>query len=332
MHSNLADEEGRVTRRLVDFLERRAVGGCGTIVLESSSVDGQRGGTPGCLRIDEEGCEAGLAELVERIKEHSTRIIAQLWHAGPRAHCACDQRISASVHPDAEPSVRALREEEVPAIADQFVGAAVRANLVGFDAVEIHAAHGYLLHQFLSTKSNFREDRYGGNLVGRFEILREIREGISRVCPKLPVVLRASVERDDDVTGLGDLIESTGFQAVDVREGFTSYPPLRPDGRPPRCHTFDLAARIRPRCGLPIMLGGGILDAKSAELALTTVDADAIVVGRALLADPEWAHHVLENRPIAVCKYDCEPSCYGEVKSGRRIRCVYHEDSSGTAE
>ncbi|HEX3556394.1 MAG TPA: NADH:flavin oxidoreductase [Thermoanaerobaculia bacterium] len=324
MATNRADKEGTAGPRLIRFLARRALGGCGMIIVESATVDAAHGSVHRNLRLDVDDSLPGLRQLVQRLHDAGAVAVAQLWHAGPRARLpAGGVPVSVSEALPGAPAARCLREGEIRAIVRKFIEAGERAAKAGFDAVEVHAAHGYLLHVFIDRLTNRRQGAYGGALVERFRILREIRAGLGRIRPGLPVLLRLSLRADDDFPGIGAVVEAAGFDAVDVRTGFSSAPPSGSTDSG-RGGTLELARRLRKHVRSPILAGGRVLTPADAEKAVSDVGLDAVVLGRPLLADPDWARKALAGSSVVLCIYDCDPSCYSSFKAGKPLRCVHY--------
>jgi 2,4-dienoyl-CoA reductase-like NADH-dependent reductase (Old Yellow Enzyme family) len=217
-----------------------------------------------------------------------------------------------------------LEISEIKTIVQDFIKAGDRAARAGCDALEIHATHGYLLHHFIDRITNRRHDAYGGSIGRRYRILAEIRDGLRSKHPNLPVLLRLSLRPDDDFPILSIVIQEAGFDAVDVRTGFSSMPKSDNETPVPPGYTLELARKLRPYLNLPLMTGGRILTLEQAEQAVLEVGLDAIVLGRPLLADPDWARKALSGETITLCRYDCEPSCYGKFKEGELLHCVYY--------
>src|SRR5262249_16888500 len=161
-----------------------------------------------------------------------------------------------------------------------------RAARAGSDALEIHAAHGYLLHHFIDRVTNRRRDAYGRSIEGRYRILAEIRIGLRVLYPKLPVILRLSLRSDDDFPSIAQIIQEAGFDAVDVRTGFSSMPKADAETSIPVGYTLNLARELRPHLKIPLMTGGRITIPEEAEKAVAEYGLDAIILGRPLLADP----------------------------------------------
>ena len=324
MSTNRADGLGRVTTSLIRYLKRRSMGGCGLIVVESATVDSTLGATGRTLRIDGDEQIPGLRELVSELHQCGAIVAAQLWHAGPRAEVKDGLPISPSGTTAGMPVSRELGISEIESIARLFIEAGDRAVQAGFDAVEIHAAHGYLLHHFIDRVTNRRADEYGSSVEGRYRILSDIRAGIRARSQRLPVILRLSLRPDDDFAAIGAAIQDAGFDGVDVRTGFSSMPSA-PGASVEAGYTLDLARKLREQTALPLMTGGRILTPQDAEEALLEYGLDAVVLGRPLLADPDWARKSYAGDEITLCLYDCEPSCYSRFKEGDDLHCVFHE-------
>lgn len=325
MSTNRADQFGRVTSCLIDYLKRRASEGCGMIIVESATVEANLGSSGRNLRLDNEACIPGLQDLVHDLHAFGTVVVAQLWHAGPRASVMNELPLSPSGTTDGFPISRALGFSEIQTIARHFIEAGGRAARAGIDALEVHAAHGYLLHHFIDRATNQRRDAYGGSLERRYRILTEIRSGLRSLYPKLPVILRLSLRFDDDFPTIAQIIQAAGFDAVDVRTGFSSMPKTGAALSVPVGYTLNLARGLRPHLKIPLMTGGRIITPQEAEKAVREYGLDAIVLGRPLLADPEWVRKASIGQAVIPCRYDCEPSCYSKFKEGELLRCVYYE-------
>lgn len=324
MSTNRADQYGHVTPHLISYLKRRALGGCGMIIVESATVDASMGSCGRNLRLDSEEYISGCRNLVCELHTFCTVVVAQLWHAGPRAYVQTGLPLSPLGTTLRLPIARAMEISEIETVVRHFIDAGDRAARAGFDAVEIHAAHGYLLHHFIDRITNWRQDAYGGSVEGRYRILTEIRTGLRSKHPHLPAILRLSLRSDDDFPTIAKVIQEAGFDAVDVRTGFSSMPRIDAETPVPEGYTLHIARKLRPHLNLPLLTGGRILTPEQAERAVLNDGLDAIVLGRALLADPDWARKALADQAIIPCLYDCEPSCYSRFKEGEFLHCVYY--------
>ena len=294
------------------------------IIIESATVDAVKGTNDRKLRLDNEACLSSLRDFVSDLHSAGPKLVAQLWHAGPRAKLDGGLPLSPSGPLPGFPISRAMTDWDIETVVKQFIGAADRAVRAGFDALEIHAAHGYLLHHFIDRHTNQRKDDYGGSVAARFRILKEIREGIGLKHPEIPVIVRISLRSYDQFPAIGKEIESAGYDAVDVRTGFSSMAKTTGNKPLPPGYTLEIAGMLRPNVNLPLLTGGRILTPLEAARAMEVYGLDAIVVGRPLLSDCDWANKALAGRDIIPCLYDCEPSCYSEFKKGEYLRCVYY--------
>ena len=182
MTTGYANDNGEVNQILIDFYLKRANGGVGLITCESCYVDKGGKGFLGQLSLENDKYIPGLQRLTEPVKSTGAKIVLQLIHCGRQASSALCGGQPAAPSPIPCPVIqempRELSTDEVENLIEAFVKAAARARKAGFDGVEVHAAHGYLLNQFLSPHSNKRTDKYGGDLFARSRILIEIVSGV----------------------------------------------------------------------------------------------------------------------------------------------------------
>lgn len=302
MASDLATPEGEPTRRHFDHYLPRARGGVALVVVEHSYV--QPGGrlTPTQLGIHHDGVVEPFRKLVAAIHATGARVAIQITHAGgatTEAVCGSQPVGPSEVpHPRTGRAPRALGEDELPALAEAFAAAARRARLAGFDAVEIHGAHGFLLNQFLSPLTNRRQDRYGGSLENRarfpLEVVKAVRAAVG---PDFPVMYRLGAA--DNVPGgltleesqeVAPLLVEAGVDLLDISGGLGG---SRPAGAPPG-YFVPLAVGIKQVVEVPVLVTGGITDPFFADEIVRTGKADLVGIGRALLADPDWARKAIE--------------------------------------
>jgi tRNA-dihydrouridine synthase len=212
-----------------------------------------------------------------------------------------------------------------------FVGAAVRAHAAGFDMVELHAAHGYLISQFLSPFENRRDDEYGGSLENRARFGLEILARIKRAMPDFPVIFR--LNGDDFFPG--GMTEEEGLQvavwaaergadAIHVSAGHYRSLPSGAVMIPPmwmqEAPFLRYAAAVRARVKVPVIAVGRLGDPALAESALADGKADYVALGRSLLADPDWVNKVAAGKPVRRC-LACN-TCVDEMRTGAKIGCV----------
>ncbi len=231
MTTGYGSDDGSVNQTLIDFYKRRAEGGVGLIVCESCYVEKGGKGFIGQLSIEDDRFIPGLRRLTEMVKSAGAKIVLQLIHCGRQASSGLCGGQPVAPSPIPCPVIqempRELSTEEVAGIVERFVDAAHRAKEAGFDGVEVHAAHGYLLNQFLSPYSNRRKDVYGGNLSNRSRMLVEIISKIKkRLGEDYPVLCRISADEFvrggltlSDTTIVAGWLQNIGLDAISVSGG-----------------------------------------------------------------------------------------------------------------
>ena len=291
-------------------------GGAGLVMTEATAVVPEGRISPRDLGLWNDEQETAFARIADAVHAHGARIGVQLAHAGRKASTfpalpGFDRGsvpVSAGGWQTVAPSAvafegfdepRALETAELEPLIAAFVDAATRAVRAGIDVVQVHAAHGYLLHEFLSPLSNRRDDDYGGDLTGRARIVREIVRAIRAEHPALPIVVRVSAEdwveggfSVDEAETLAGWLAEDDADLVDVSSGGNS-PTLPPRIGP--SYQVELAAQVR-RGPLPVGAVGLITSAAQAEGILATGQADVVSLARPLLVNPHlplaWAHEL----------------------------------------
>jgi len=278
-------------------LGARAVGGAGLVMAEATAVAPEGRISPNDLGLWSDAHTEALRPIARFIKEQGAVPGIQLAHAGRKASVEVPWKgASALAFAPGSPQPRALDVAELDALVQQFVDATGRAQAAGFEVVEIHMAHGYLLHEFLSPLSNRRSDDYGGVLANRARLPRRVAEAVRKRWPAtLPVFVRISAS--DWVEGGWDLAQSvtlarwlkdTGIDLIDCSSGG-----LVPNARIPAGPGFQtpFATAIRAQVGISTGAVGFITDAVQAEQIVATGLADAVFMARELLRDPYWPLH-----------------------------------------
>ncbi|NPV53056.1 MAG: NADH:flavin oxidoreductase [Firmicutes bacterium] len=320
-----ADESGKATDRFVEHYARRARGGAGLIIVEATSVMPNGKLARSQLGIWDDEQIPGLRRIALACRKAGARVLIQLNHAG--ANTSRDVIGELPVAPSAvvvpglrngdEPP-RALSQPEIRAIIRAFGLAAARAEAAGFDGVEIHGAHGFLVTQFLSPISNRRSDEYGGSLENRMrfaiEIIREVR---GRVGPDFVIGYRlgavdfteGGLTREEG-REVAQALEKEGVDLINVSRGLPgdSGPDL-PEDYPFDC-LVSLAAPIKESVKVPVIAVGRIVEPATAKAILAQGIADMVAVGRGMLADPEWANKAIAGRDSEIMKCrGCADGC-----------------------
>jgi 2,4-dienoyl-CoA reductase-like NADH-dependent reductase (Old Yellow Enzyme family) len=306
-------EDGSATDWHLIHLGHLALGGAGLLFVEATAVEPIGRITPGCHGLYSDANERALERVVAAIRRHSPiKLGIQLAHAGRKGSSEPPWRGGMLIPPEqggwrpVAPSPIPQLPQEAPPVAldradlvrirEAFAGAARRALRLGFDAIELHSAHGYLLHEFLSPIANRREDEYGGSRENRMRFPLEVFEAVRAVWPaERPLGVRIS--STDWVEGGWDLEDSVAYARelkargcdwIDCSGGGVSPQqkiPLAPGYQVP------FSKRIRAEVGMPTVAVGLITDPKHAEAIVAGGEADLVAMARAMLYDPRWAWH-----------------------------------------
>jgi len=316
MATNYASKDGSVAQRQIDYYEERAKGGVGLVIVEITCVDSPVGkGTVRQICIDDDRFIPDLSRLAAAIKQHGAKAAIQIHHAGRQTSARFTGHQPVAPSPISVPGSeqpRELTSEEIAALVAKFAEAAERAKKAGFDGVEIHGAHGYLISEFLSPLSNHRQDAYGGSIENRARFLLEVIEAIrERVGRDYPVWCRLSAMEIGAEGGItleetqvvAQLAEKAGVDAIHV-SAHTVGPARRPPLAQPPCSFVPLAEGVKKVVSIPVITVGRI-PPELGEDVLGDGKADFISIGRPLLADPHLLQKVAMGRTedIRPCLY-----------------------------
>ncbi len=297
-----AGQDGRATDFHLAHLASRAVGGAGLILTEAAAVEARARISVNDLGLWDDAQVEPLARIVRLCKAQGAAVGVQLAHAGRKAWTPTKGKGPfPSVAPSAIPfdadwvAPRELTEPDMDAILPAYEAATRRAVAAGFDVIEIHAAHGYFLHQFLSPISNRRTDAYGGSLENRARMLLRVVDAVRKVLPESqPLFVRLSctdwveggVTIDDQVL-VARWLRTRGADVVDCSSGGSTpqLPPVGPGYQVP------FAERIRREAGIATMAVGLITTPELAEEIVRNGRADLVAMGRELLRNPYWPLH-----------------------------------------
>jgi NADPH2 dehydrogenase len=306
-------ENGSATDWHFTHINSLALSGAAMFCIEATHVEDIGRITPGCLGLYSDANEAALKPILASVRKHSKAAVAmQLAHAGRKASSARPwdggqlippdkggwqtQAPSAVPHKEGEAAPLALDDAGLARIRDAFVASARRAERLGIDAIEVHGAHGYLMHQFLSPISNKRTDKYGGSLENRMRYPLEVFDAVRAAFPdKKPVGIRVSAT--DWVEGGWDLpqtiefakeLKKRGVDWIDVSSGGVS--PLQKIPLGPG-YQVPLAQGVKQATGVTTMAVGLITEPKQAEDIVASGKADMVALARGMLYDPRWGWH-----------------------------------------
>ncbi len=332
---------------MAEYYAQRA--GAGLLITEATTISPQANGwigSPG-IYTDEQG--GAWKQVVDAVHEKGSRIFLQLWHTGRASHSdflggelpvapsairmnGKGVRTPLGRKPHETP--RALEPKELPDIVADYVTAAKRARDAGFDGVEIHSANGYLLDQFLQSRSNHRSDAYGGSIENRFRLLREVVEGVSGVCPAARVGVRFAPNGASNDMGSPDFRETFTYAAEQLDAYGLAY-----------LHVMDGLAFGSHQLGEPVtleefrvvfrgpLMGNSGYDAQTAEAAIARGAADLIAIGRPFLANPDLVERYRHGWPLAPLPepatwYSGEPTPTGYTDFPNYAPAAHNEEAA----
>ena len=337
MGTNYGEQNGEMSFLHINYYEQRAKGGTGLIIVENASIDSPQGsnGTTQ-LRIDHDNYLPRLFKFCENIHRYGTKIAIQINHAGASAISSRInmQPVSASDVPSKEGGEipRPLSREEILHIVKKYGEAAKRAQTAGFDAVEIHAGHSYLISQFLSPITNKRTDEFGGSVENRTRFCRMVIDEVRKqVGPFFPIMLRLSADElmeggntlDDTLEYLDYLQEEVDIFHVSCGLNGSIQYQIDANYLPDGWRSY-MAKAVKEKFNKPCISMGNIRDPKVAERILADGDADLIGMGRGLIADPAWVNKVATGHECDLRKcISCNVGCAGNrIGVNRPIRCT----------
>ncbi len=342
----MADENGSVTPKLITCMATLTKGNIGLIISGHAFVarEGQAG--PYQLAAHDNDCLPGLTEMAKAVHREGGRIALQLAHAGAQAATKISglKPIGPSIMTDknGNPSNREMNSKDIQALVAAFGQSARRAKEAGFDAVQIHAAHGYLLSQFLSPHFNHRQDNYGGELANRARLLLEVVESVrEQVGENYPVLVKMNSEdflengfTVDESLLVARRLENQGIDCIELSGGTPlsgKHVAVRQTSRSGQFSDFDseawykeTATKFKSQRKIPLMLVGGVRQFETAERLVSEGYCDYISLARPLIREPDlikrWRNG---DRSPAACISD--NLCFRPGLTGRGIYCVTKE-------
>lgn len=296
-----AEEDGSMSQEILDYYhEKTESGHLAMVIVEHSFISEEGRANKRQLSVSEDRMVEGLRKLSETLHANGTLAVMQINHAGVYARPSDPSTLPFSPSPVEDKEARILKREDIEKIIQDFAAAARRSKEAGFDAVEIHSAHGYLLNQFYSPLINKREDEYGGSLDNRIrihvEVLRAVREVVGK---DFPVFMRlgASDYKEGGTTLEDSLVAAKVFQKetldlLDVSGGFSGYvhPEVTEQG-----YFHELTRALKEEISIPVILTGGITDLSAAERLLKDDRTDLIGIGRAIYKDSSWLKNAVNE-------------------------------------
>jgi 2,4-dienoyl-CoA reductase-like NADH-dependent reductase (Old Yellow Enzyme family) len=340
MTTRLADLDGFVTDGTIAYFGARAAGGTGLITVEMASPEKVGRHRFHELGIYDDRFVPGLTRLTQALHERGAKASIQLGHAGghTREDICGEPPIAPSAIPHYVFELRGetitpleMTHERIAGTVRAFVAAAARARAAGFDCVELHVAHGYLLSQFLCPAENHRIDEYGGSIANRARISLEILRAVKEALPGFPVIFRLNADdyfpnglHFEDALQVAKWAAAEGADALHVTAGhYRSLPSAHMMTPPMTCPEgifLEYAARVKQEVSVPVIAVGRLGNPQLAMAAIATGKADFIALGRALIADAEWVAKARRREPIRRC-LACN-RCVDEMRGGAKLGCV----------
>jgi 2,4-dienoyl-CoA reductase-like NADH-dependent reductase (Old Yellow Enzyme family)/thioredoxin reductase len=333
--SFLIMDDGTITDRTVEHYRRRAAGGPAAVIVEACAVSPEGIVSPHQARIYDDRFTEGLAKIAEAMKSEGTVPAVQIHHGGRQTSAKVIKQRPLAPSPLPCPAIRGdvepLTKDGIQDLVRKFGDAADRAREAGFELIEIHGAHGYLINQFLSNFSNIRDDAYGGDTVRRTRFAKEISQEVrNRVGDDFPISFKISAQEfvhkgltvDESIEILKILMQA-GIDIVQVSAGNDATPEWisQPMFMEKACLS-DSAEKIKKVLNVPVMAVGRINDPIIANEIIEKGKADLVCIGRGLLADPEMPRKALEGRldDIRTC-IACN-TCMESIFRRGRVECL----------
>ena len=336
MVTNFCERDGKATERYIAYHEAKAKGGFGLIITEDYAVDprGKAFSNIAGLWSDEQ--IEGHSKLPERVHQYGAIILAQIYHCGRQTREAvtgsmpyAPTSIPCPFSPDMPIE---LSVKEITELVEKFGDCALRAKQCGFDGVEIHGAHGYLIAQFMSLYSNKRVDRYGGDFINRLRFPVEIIKNVRKKCGgEFIIGFRISADEFidggrtlEDTKAIVPVLEKAGINLVHVSAGVNaSTDTIIPPSYVEHAWIADFAKEVKTVCSIPVITVGRINDPVIADSLIKSGKADFVAMGRASLADPGIPNKAKEGNfdEIRYC-IACNAGCHQSLFNDYPIRCA----------
>lgn len=333
METGMGEKEGFVSERLKSFYAFRARNHVAMIMTGSIGISPEGRGLPHLLSIYDDKFIPGLKELTDVVHRAGGKLGAQLYHAGRQATDRITGLQPLAPSPIPCPVMQCPPREmtvgDIEQIGNKFVAGAVRLEKAGFDLIEVHLAHGYLLHSFLSPFSNKRTDHYGGSLENRLRFPRQVVKSVMAAVG-VPVTIRISAEEfideglhRDEVIDICSTLEKDGVQAISVSAG--SYGSLARIIQPmmiPRGVLVPYAETIKKNVRIPVIVAGRLNHPALIREVVNKDRADMVALGRPLIADGELVSKIRTDRESEITRcIACNQGCIDRLLCGHRISC-----------
>jgi 2,4-dienoyl-CoA reductase-like NADH-dependent reductase (Old Yellow Enzyme family)/thioredoxin reductase len=336
MVTNYCGEDGNATEKFIAYHERKALGGWGLIITEDYKINPTAGGFKNLPGLWEDSQIESHRKLTDRIHKAGGRIAAQIYHAGRETSSLVngEQPVAPSAIKDPTmPEIpRELTVDEIHTLVSQFGDCAKRVKEAGFDAVEIHGAHGYLVGAFISPFSNKRTDEYGGCLANRTRFAVEVIHDIRKKCGNdFPILYRMSTVEYvhgglgiEESKAIARILEKNGIDCIHCSQGvYASTHTIIPPYIVPKGAYVNNAAEIKSVVSIPVIAVGRINDVQVAESILVSGKADLVTMARASIADPDLPKKAMNGQEDDTLRcIGCLQGCSAESSAGKHVRCL----------
>ena len=345
MDTNFGDKKGNVTEDMIKYYQERAKGGVGLIIVEGAYFDRRGGQSEKMLCNASDDRIEGFRKLTEAIKKNGSRVLLQLYHAGSQSSSFITGMtpVSASDVPcrlTGEKPIP-LTIEDIQKLTESYAEAAERAKKAGFDGIEVHAGHGYLLNQFLSQANNKRTDKYGRSLENRMRLLVELLVAVKKRCGK-DFLICYRLNGDDYIENglkveetieVAKTLEEKGVDIIHITagvfdsEGFPTVPYMNY----PKATFSDFAAQVKKALKkTPVITVGRINTPEIAEQILQEGKADLVAIGRGLIGDPYFPKKIQSGEQEAIRKCICCNTCINQILTNKPVACALNANLFGS--
>jgi 2,4-dienoyl-CoA reductase-like NADH-dependent reductase (Old Yellow Enzyme family)/thioredoxin reductase len=340
MVCNYCEKSGKATERYLAYHEEKARGGWGLIITENYAVTPEARGFTCVAGLYEDSQIDSHSQLPERVHKFGAKVVAQMVHAGRETNHRMNTGVqvvapSAIPCPENQELPHELSIPEIRKMVSRFGDTALRIKKAGFDGVEIHGGHGYLIAEFMSSYTNKRVDEFGGILSNRLRFVKEIIQDVrAKVGPDFPVLFRISSHEGmpggrklQDTRAIAMMLEEWGIDAIDITSGTYGDGYTVPSMAEEHAWNADSAAEIKKVVTIPVIIVGRINEPILAESILRSGMADIVAMGRGSLADPHLPNKAKEGKyeSIRQC-IGCMQGCIGNLGLDRPISCLVNPE------
>ncbi len=345
--TNYGGPKGMVTDKIIRFYEKRSMD-VGLVIVEATAVRPDGRIVPGSLGLWDDGQIAGMARLADTIRKQGAAAVVQINHAGARCVPSGGEMQGATpsgfaFKPDIAPII--MSPSQIEQMVADFTDAADRAAKAGFDGVEIHGAHFYLISQFLSPLTNQRDDRYGGDARGRatfaLEVVRSVREKLGK---DYPILFRLNAvekveggQKLEDALTVSRLLADEGVDALDVSlicqgswkevdgRQFLAASSALPKKQPAGANVA-LASAVKERSGLPVIAVGKLGEENIAQETVRETPVDVVAVGRQMIVDPGTVGKIFSGKESEIARCDECMTCFATIGRGDPMGCKVNKN------